>query len=490
MPRHSHFDDWLTSGGDHRLEIDPSTGLSRYRVAPHPRDTAPFGSCSASSPSERSMNAVAPHLAALRSTSNPSSVVHEGTAGIRARLSKIMRLREDETCALAPSGTDAIYLVSALALRGADRVHHVVVGASELGGGTLAASQGLCFSPTPPFATLDAAAPISGLAGRCSAEPLFLRTTSGVRRTPDEVDAATFSAVEAAIKPGARIVVHLVAHSKTGLRNPSAALARQLTKTFGDQVLVLVDAAQGRLAPRDVRQALDYGFMVLFTGSKFYSGPPFSGVIFVPSGLSTDPGPLPVGLSDWISRADLPSRWPRARASLRVESNPGLYLRWVAAMAEIEAYHAIPIQLRGRVYHVFAGGVYETFGPSKSIEIDAPMPPVHELVTSLGAYPSVFGFRVHDDSGPLNAKRLDALHTLLDSNLSQTDPTLSAQYHLGRPVSLGPPTADSPALLRVAMGGRLVTDLNCHPDAGARWLRPRLLGVREKIEALLSSGRV
>lgn len=472
----------MQQGGDHRLRTDPDTGLSPYRVACTPRSSVPLGSCTASSPSIPALSAAERALRFLRE-SDPTEGMESLAQQIRGRLRRLFELPSSAAVALTPSGTDAVYLVSSLGLRFGERVHHVVVGASELGGGTLRAARGLGISDLAPFGEGGLDQPLEGLASRCSAQPVYLRDDDGDRLEIDQVDERVDRLVRSAA-PEAVVVVHLVAHSKTGLRAPSAGACARLQEDLGDRVIVMVDAAQGRLAPRDIRNALDLGFPVLFTGSKFYSGPPFSCALFLPERLAADPGPLAPSLSDWFSRAELPVAWTEARASLREPGNPGLLLRWEAALHEIERYHALPPRHRAGVYHTFSGAIYEVFGPSQVIEVDVPRPPVHQLVTALGAYPSVFGFWVHGPDGPLAAPALKRLHALMDT---EDD---GRAFHLGQPVSLGPPSDDRPALLRVALGARLASELADTPDAGAAFFRETMRAIRARVEHLVESGAV
>jgi hypothetical protein len=460
-----------------------ATGLSKYRVSTQPRDAVPLGSCTASSPSPEAYGAAQQALDAWRASDDADQHAEVLAASHRARLRAAFELPDDTAVALTPSGTDAIYLVSHLLLSRFERVHHVVVGANELGGGTLLAARGLAIADEGPFASAPKGSPLPGLADRCTAEPVHLREADGTLDEPAVIDAAVEQRVLAA-PDDAAVVVHLVAHSKTGLRAPSTSLCRRLLSRLGDRLLVLVDAAQGRVAPRDVRHALDLGLTVLFTGSKFYSGPPFSGALLFPAALSDDPGPLPEGMRSWLSAAELPSRWSGARRGL-VPTNPGLLLRWSAALWELEAYHTTVPKHRAGVYHTFAGAVYECFGPSDVIELDVPRPPVHELATALGAFPSVFCFRVMGPDGPLDADALKRLHAALDT----PDERWPGVFHLGQPVPLGPPdTAERQAVLRVALGARLVRQLAPTDDLGASWFRDHLRQLRTKLEGLVQVG--
>jgi len=483
---------WMEAGGDRRQVADPQTGLTKYRVTLGPRPGVALGSCTASWPGTRAWRAMDAELERWREAPVPQAAV-EGTAlSIRRRLRALMEIPPSAPLVLSPSGTDAIYMVTALALQGVERVHHLVVGASELGGGTVRASAGRTFSDRVPHpVSADAVSvgqPVVGLQGRTAATPVYLRDEHGERRALDQVDAEVAGLARSVAAEGARVVVHLVAHSKTGLRAPSVEALVDLQEELGDRLVVLVDAAQGRVAPRDVRHALELGFMVLWTGSKFYSGPPFSSALFVPTRFEADPGALPEGLSLWLAAYDLPREWAQARASLRVQANPGLLLRWVGGLEETEAYHAIPEDRRGRVYHTFAGAVLESFGPSHRVLLDMPRPPVHRLATGLGAYPSVFGFRVRDDLGWLDADALKRVHALLDTDLSELEPALGGRFHVGQPVSLGPPDQGVEAVLRVALGSRLVTELATSSDSGAAWLRAQLERVRRKVEAIVERG--
>lgn len=479
---------WLTANGDHRQLLDPETGLTRYRTSNAPRPGIPLGSCTASWPSERGFAMGQSVLQRMRGLPDGHQAVEGECRRLRPRLRRVFEMDEGPAMVLAPSGTDAIYMVSAvlLARPGIDSVHHIVVGASELGSGTVRASRGLTFSTHTPFGGEVAVGhPVAGLAPRCTAEPAYLREEDGDEVTLEQIDAQVGARAREVVAQGRAVLVHLVAHSKTGLRAPSLQAMVALKQELGERFHVMVDAAQGRINPADLRLALAQDFMVLWTGSKFYGGPPFSGLLVLPPALAADPGPLPPGMAAWFSRADLPAHWSSARASLPTESNPGLLLRWILALAEMEAYHEVPVVRRSRVYHTFAGAVVECFGATPVLRLNLQRPPGHRLAGGLGAYPSVFSFAVLGPQGRLDSQQLRKLYVDLDRDLSERDPRLRTRFHLGQPVSLGPPDVDNASVLRVALGARLVTEHHAEPDAGAAWFRHRFTELRTQIELLV-----
>ena len=52
------------------------------------------------------------------------------------------------------------------------------------------------------------------------------------------------------------------------------------------RVQVVVDACQMRLGRPRLKKYLDRGYLVIVTGSKFFTGPAFSGALLVPAGLA------------------------------------------------------------------------------------------------------------------------------------------------------------------------------------------------------------
>jgi hypothetical protein len=86
-----------------------------------------------------------------------------------------------------------------------------------------------------------------------------------------------------ALAQGRRVLLVLADVSKTGLIAPSLACVTALQRRWPDALDILVDACQFRLAPATLRAYLIHNFMIALTGSKFLTGPTFSGALLIPA---------------------------------------------------------------------------------------------------------------------------------------------------------------------------------------------------------------
>ncbi len=415
-------------------------------------------------------------------------------------MGELLTLPDGVDIALAPSGTDVELLALALAA-GNDRrpVVNILVGPSEVGSGTPLAAAGCHYdSRTPSGSRVVAGQPVdAALAAGVDVRTVDLRSSRGDMLSESEIDAAVIELFIEASEADAIVLLHIVAHSKTGVHAPSLACVERLRK-ISDDVAVVVDAAQGRFSRRGLRDALKNDYLVIFTGSKFYGGPPFCGSLLVPPrfhpecrGLSS----LPTGFGDYFSAAELPESWTDLRQSLPGEPNTGLLLRWSAAIAEMDAYYRVPNDLRLRVLRFFEAEAPKILGESNVIRMLPVFPPLYDDSTHrlLESKTTVFGFWVTPPGArqPLSKADLKQLHFDLTSDLSKTCDaadrvTMSQQFHIGQPVDLG----HAGFILRVALGGELITRLATDSSIGKSfddrldWLHGQLHGLRQKIECL------
>ncbi|MEM9455017.1 MAG: hypothetical protein AAGF11_12620 [Myxococcota bacterium] len=505
----------LVSGGDGRIWVHPQSGLNKYGCAPRLRDAIAFGSCTASSPTELGLRGARRYLERLRIAARAGgqeAVDAEAEALLeesRAWLLHELRLEPSRVrVAFCPSGTDAEFLALALARASSSApIVNIIAGPSEVGGGTIDAAAGRYFDPSVPAGGERVVGePIDAeLSASVRIRTIALRTAEGVMREPEVMDAVAVRQVEEALADDARVMLHVVAHSKTGAHAPSLECVATLRERFGERITVMIDAAQGRLSRRGLNEAIAEGYLVEFTGSKFYGGLPFSGALFVPPELwpeRTGITALSPGLSDFSCAPELPRDWIELRASLPAAPNLGLVLRWGAALAQIEAYYKTEADSRLAILRTWEAEVPKLLGASPHVSL-FPVEPVldpdiHRLLESKT---TVFPFFVRrDPQGPPLAKaQLVRIFHWLNRDLTGLLPeldepqkaVLARELHIGQPVLLTDNTDRERCVLRLALGGSLITrvasELRLGPTLAARedWLRAQIQITRKKLELIV-----
>ena len=503
----------LTSGGDPRLLVEPATGLNAYGCSPRPRPEAiTFASCTASSISEGAYAAAEACRQGLRrdlaAGRFPDSFASEAES-VRARLARLAgaELCPGSAIILTPSGTDAELLATALARRDPARaLVSVLVGQEETGSGVVHAAAGRHFAARTALGV--AASPgevVAGMEG-IALVTRKLRDPTGRLIAADEVETAVEHSVEQAVRGGAEVLLHVLDVSKTGLVAPSFALVRALAERHGTKLSVVVDACQFRTDPATIARYLAAGFLVLVTGSKFFTGPPFAGALLLPPDIAERAcrRPLPAGLAAYATRDDLPPDWHAARAPLSLARNVGELLRWEAALFEMTRFCAVPAAERRATLAQFAAAITARLAASARLQLL----PAAAVTRGPFATPdswdgvrTIFPFTVRGDSGLCDLAALQRLHRAINLDLSDRpeclarDRMLAAQpCHIGQPVRLH---ADAEragiAALRVAGGARLVSGVAFDPSLGAdpparlaREIGDAITAI-DKIELLLSS---
>jgi len=437
-------------------------------------------------------------------SSDSRAAAYQHAGAIRQQLRRLLALPGGVDIALAPSGTDVELLALALAAGRRTRpVVNIVVGPGEVGSGTPRAAACCHYEClTPSGRRVAVGEPVdSTLASLVDVRTVDLRAPSGDMFSESQIDSAVIELFVEAAQADAIVLLHVVAHSKTGVHAPSLSCVEQLRR-IDENLAVVVDAAQGRFSRRGLRDVLQRDYMVMFTGSKFYGGPPFSGALLVPAKYQPENrqiGAFPAGFADYFSAAEMPETWSEVRAALPEEPNIGAILRWSAAISEIEAYYDAPSDARLRVLRYFEATAPRILGSSKAIRLLPVFPPLYDETAErlLESKTTVFGFWVIPPDGrqPLGKEELRRMHADLATDLSALhgcvdSALLSRQYHLGQPVELGP----AGAVLRVALGGELIVRVATDASLGVsleerlHWLGSQLKGLRAKIECLAARG--
>ncbi|HET7888385.1 MAG TPA: hypothetical protein VFL62_19345 [Bradyrhizobium sp.] len=492
------LDSLLITGGDSRLAINPATGLNEYGCQSTPcPETLSFSSSTATSISERAYERAQAAREALMASAidvGIEAAFDERVEEMRDELRFLLDLKPAlADVVFSPSGTDsqlqALFLVRALL--GPELVS-VVVAADQTGSGTVNTSRGCHFSAaTANGGRVQKGEPISGLGTAVSSVALPLFDEAGQARPPAASDAIVFEAVERAVSDRGKVLLQVMDSSKFGWRAPSDQCLEAITARWPEQVQVVVDACQVRLGRARLKRLLDRGHIVIVTGSKFFTGPPFSGALLVPGALAARldaANSIPPGLLEYSSRSDWPQNWPALRSRFPVRMNFGQWLRWEAAIEEIGAYYRVPDSFRQTALASFGKAVERLVADSPSLELlpwqERPIDAADEEMTQR----TIFSFVVRQGKRLLSLEECRALYRALAGNGAKG---ASAQACLiGQPVALGRDPSPA-AALRISASARLVSEAwSPNPDMARRGLQRAIdeaAAALANLESLLAS---
>jgi hypothetical protein len=489
----------METGGDIRLQRDPRSALNGYGCSHRPRPWAiTFASSTASSSSERGY--LAADLQRLKTTARlltdrespvRRAPVRASLAAVRRGLKRVFKLDPTAEVVLAASGTDTELLALALTHLVADApILNILIAPEETGRGVPMAARGVHFAVDTALGH-DVAfeAPIAGFRPDTQTANVFLRTTEGGLRTMGEIETEIRATVTTGIAAGKRVILHVLDLSKTGLLAPTPGFLAQLRAQYGAGFDIVVDACQARLSAGAINAYLQLDAVVLITGSKFYTGPPFAGALLIPAGIAKrlQHGKLPAGLDAYFGRDEFPEACDAA-GWLPAVGNYGLALRWHAALAEMKAFNLVAPSRRAEILRGFGAAVRAAIADNPALALlDAPAIKRGATDEDWEILPSIFSFSMRADAAGrwLNPAEARAVYVWLNADLSAVLPGQAASRicHIGQPVRL-----NTIGVLRVSAGARLVSGEPSHKGLGALRLRREfadLQTVFEKIDLIL-----
>jgi selenocysteine lyase/cysteine desulfurase len=500
------LDRLLVGGGDPRLTINLASGLNEYGCQPFPcPDTLSFSSSTATSISQRAYDRARDARESLMRSAIEVGIEAAFDARIEALRDELRAClglsRTKADIVFSPSGTDsqlqALFLARALL---GPALTTVVVAADQTGSGTVNTARGCHFSAaTANGNQVRKGEPIAGLAHSVHSVALRLFDEAGQPCPPMASDCQVLGAVERSLASGSKVLLQVMDSSKFGWRAPSDRCLDEIAARWPGRVQIVVDACQMRLGRARLRNYLDRGYMVLITGSKFFTGPPFSGALLVPSALAgeldaaTDIAP---GLLEYSSRSDWPGNWPNLRSHFPIRTNFGQWLRWEAALEEIEAYYRVPQEFRLKALTTFGKGVERIIASSPSLRLLPPQqaPGGAPADDEELAQRTIFSFVIRHGHRDLALEDCRKLYRALARGAANAVPADDRENAakpclIGQPVALGC-DANPAAALRIGASARLVTEAWCSDEATARDNLQRALGhvgaAVAKIEWLLA----
>jgi hypothetical protein len=476
----------METGGDIRLARDPKTALNGYGCSHRPRPWAiTFASSTASSSSERGY--IAADKARLRVTTAllrgtaPEKAIRQSIETVRRGIASAFGLGAEERIILAASGTDTELLALALThLAGSDKpILNILIAPEETGRGVPMAARGLHFAvDTARGHDVTFEAPIDGFRPDTTLANIMLRETSGAVRPEAVVEAEIEAVLATGIAEGKRVILHGLDLSKTGLLAPSPAFLAKLRQIYGDKFDFVLDACQTRLSPASLRAYLAQDAVVLITGSKFFTGPPFAGAAILPAsyGARLATGTLPAGLSAYFGRDEFPAD-ARCANPLPPGGNYGLSLRWHAALGEIKALLRVPPARRAEILRGFGETVRAAIAAQPALTLlEAPAIRRMESDEAWERLPSIFTFSLRAPHAPercLTPAEARQVYMWLNTDLSPLLPQeswVAARIcHIGQPVPLAQPQGEGQmGALRVSAGARLISGEPSHRNLAAQ----------------------
>ena len=469
----------LTAGGDHRVAVDPDSGLNRYGCGPRPDPAvAAFGSSTCSTISTTAFAAVerlAGRLSEEAARDSEADLYRQELGRIRTKLTWLLGLQDVAglNTILSPSGTDLHRLALCLIAAGAASPPLVILPEPyETGGGVVGALGGQV-GPTAALRAAMAAPNLEAALLRPQIMTAPSRAADGTLRPAHQIDEEVAAIAAAAAQAGRKVLLVMMDVSKTGLISPSVACAQDLKQRFPERVEVLVDACQLRLAPQTLAAYLRQDFMVAITGSKFMTGPAFSAALLVPEAAADrmQAASAPRALADLCLQGELPDGW-RGAPELKAEANFGLVLRWEAALEEMRRFAALPPKAVTRFFSDFAAAVGERLADDEALE-SAPVRPLER--TGLGAPPSwdriqtIFPFFLKRGGRPMSPVETLAVQRLMAADLGAWADWDVASRHiqLGQPVHCGKRRGTELSAVRLCLSARLAVEALAPGGCGA-----------------------
>lgn len=466
--------EWLLkAGGDGRLVVNPATGLNRYGVCPRPRPEAVhFSSSTASAISDYGfLFCDLLRRGLLDACLSGKQGLRQAAADATGReLCALTGLNEQEAdVAIMASGTDAELLTVLLSMAGAKggEVTNVLIAPEESGKGLVLAGAGEYFDDVSATgAPVKKGVPVV-TDRKVTLRQVAIRDDGCKVRPMAEVDADFLAEARQALAQGHHVLAHVLLGSKTGLIAPSDAAVAALTSEAPQRVDVAVDACQMRSDFLELGEFVRRGWMVQVSGSKFLTGPPFSGALIIPAAMRERAGEFReiLRMAPGAGRADDWCAWWSAQLpAVPGTGSYGPILRWLPALLEARLYEAVPHQARDAYLESFRAALLPRFVHSEYFH-----PLDHEITgesTALLSRLSIIAFQVMGRKADgtlesLNDRQCTWIFEKLNQDITPLLPQLGPEQraaaalpcHIGQPVILAG-SRRKLAFLRLVLGAR------------------------------------
>ncbi len=467
----------LMSGGDLRLNIDEEELLNKYGCRPFPRPEAfTFASSTATSVSNYAFSNTENARVKLIGKSLLKGKVEAAfdfSESLKSDLQEVLDLDKGSQIIFSPSGTDSALQIAALTqILTKNEITHILVGSDETGSGVPAALRGCHFENTTALGfPIKKGEEIEGFR-KVDLEEIPFRDKKGNLKTALQLDDEVLKAIIKANNLGKHLVLHMMDQSKLGYQAPSNELIKELDKINNLSMQIIVDGSQLRLDSKDINDYINNGYIVTITGSKYFTGPPYSGALIIPKVVSDKielkEDILPKGLSNYYNFSDWPKPWI-CSSKLSSGFNYGTSMRWNAAIAEMKRYFKTPLLYRNLGIEMFCNFVEESIIEAPFLEqlFDEEFKTDSERDNiGLKNIRTIFPFFIIKNNKVLNEENVKKLYLLLNSDISlhfqnaslEIQRLATQKCHIGQAVKVLHKSNVQSAILRISLGARVISD--------------------------------
>ncbi len=480
----------MVGGGDSRLTIAEDTRRNRYGVPPHPRPSAiHFSSSTASAVSDHGFMLCEQlrrqlQVARDRDGATPTGLRQTLLDNIADELRGLLGLTPDDaSICLSSSGTDTELMAVLLASLSAQsrKIENILIAPDESGRGVRLAAAGQFFDTETATGHSVTKGGLAWAAEPVAVHDIEIRKPTGEPRPAAEIGSELLATGKAILARGNAIVTHVLLASKTGLLAPDYEDVEKLVALAPDRVMVIVDACQMRVPYEHLGDLVRKGWLVQISGSKFLTGPPFSGALGVPAHLRQHAAALAEALASAPAVGhpeDWDSQWQSKAVASRVAtatSGFGPLFRWVPAIAEAQLFRALDEPSKAGSFERFRNEILNRITYSHALQpISGERYFVPEGNRSFMTN-TILSFQVLANDGkggrvalaePECRKIFEFLNEDMQYRLPHLSPLqkdiASLEAHLGQPVALGTPD-DGICVLRMVLGARFFNFIGHSP---------------------------
>lgn len=471
----------MSLGGDHRITIDENIGFNIYGCKPYPAYSIAYSSSTGSNISLPAYGYTKAYWSLVQTEikkkpDEAKSILKREFGIIRQKMHDFYKIKSNIDIIFGPSGTDVEYIAMVLTDKvSKNGIHNIILGADEVGSGILDAAKGKYFSElTPSNKKVKKGQLIEGFdPDRITTAFVSIRNQNGSVVSDSDLEENFEKEIEYGLTQGKKPLLHIIHSSKTGLILPEWSAFLKLRNKYGDKIDIVVDACQARISILSVNRYLSLGVMVLLTGSKFLSGPPFSGALVLPRSITErikDLKELPKGLSTLFGEAEFPKKWTVATHTNYTIENYGLLLRWQAALYEMNKIFRISNVRLKFVIDCFRENVMKMVDDTSFLSVlkNSRVENKPEYIYDRSPFEknTILTLCIKDTgkNGPKDIGDAKIIHKALYSDLSELnlenqDNIDAVSIQLGQPVKISSEDATQNITLRIALSATQISGL-------------------------------